>query len=112
MDSLLEVSGLSAGYGRVGVLRGISLKVHGGEIVAVAGANGAGKSTLLKSISGLVRPWSGVIRLEAQDITHRVPEKIVRSGVRQVPEGRRHFGPLSVLDNLVLGAYGDRTLRN
>ncbi|MBI3015429.1 MAG: ABC transporter ATP-binding protein [Candidatus Tectomicrobia bacterium] len=109
---MLDVSGVSAGYGRIGVLKEITLRVGPGEIVAIVGANGAGKSTLLKTISGLVRARRGMIRVEDQEITHWAPEKIVRSGVRHVPEGRQLFGPLSVLDNLLLGAYGDSTLAN
>jgi len=110
MVSMLEVSGLSAGYGRIEILKEISLRVHPGEVVAIVGANGAGKSTLLKTISGLVRARCGTIRVADQEITRWAPEKIVRSGVRHVPEGRQLFGPLSVLDNLLLGAYGDPSL--
>ncbi len=89
------------------VLKNISLHIGQGEIVALIGANGAGKTTLLNTISGIVAPRSGRISLRtAADITrHAAQMRIVRLGISQVPEGRQIFGPLSVLDNLKLGAY-------
>jgi branched-chain amino acid transport system ATP-binding protein len=92
-------------YGSVQALKGISLHVNKGEIVALIGANGAGKTTTLKSISGLLAPRRGSVTFEAQPIAGRPPEAIVRAGISQVPEGRQIFGPLSVRDNLMLGAY-------
>ncbi len=103
---LLDVQGLSAGYGHVPVLRDVSLHVDAGEVVTLVGANGAGKSTLLKAIVGLVRPSRGSIAFDGQDVTRTPPERMVRRGVALVPEGRMLFGPLSVLDNLLLGAHG------
>lgn len=103
---LLEVSGLSAGYGHVPVLRDVSLAVHAGEVVTLIGANGAGKSTLLKAIVGLLRPTAGVVRLAGEDVTRLPPEKMVRRGLALVPEGRMLFGPMSVEENLQLGAHG------
>ena len=105
---ILEVSGLSAGYDRVTVLRDVSLTVGTGELVTVVGSNGAGKSTLLKVIAGLLAPKAGSVRLEGVDVTRTKAERRVRSGVALVPEGRRLFGPLSVSENLDLGAYSAR----
>ena len=102
---MLSVDGVSAGYGRVRVLKGISLEVRQGEVVCIIGANGAGKSTLLKTISGLVHPEEGVVRFEGQDITRLAPQAIVRLGISQVPEGRQIFGDLTVEQNLALGTY-------
>ena len=92
-------------YGSVQALKGISLHVNEGEIVALIGANGAGKTTTLRSISGLLVPRRGTITFGGRSIVGKAPEAIVRSGVSQVPEGRQVFGPLSVTDNLLLGAY-------
>jgi len=101
---VLEVSGLTSHYGRIQALAGIDLKVDDGELVALVGANGAGKSTLLRVISG-VQPSSGKIIFNGKDIAAASPERRVRLGIVQVPEGRQVFGPLSVEDNLRLGAY-------
>ena len=101
---MLEVSGLTSHYGRIQALAGIDLKVDDGELVALVGANGAGKSTLLRVISG-VQPSSGIIIFNGKDIAAASPERRVRLGIVQVPEGRQVFGPLSVEDNLRLGAY-------
>jgi branched-chain amino acid transport system ATP-binding protein len=103
---LLDVRGLCAGYGHVPVLRDVSLHVGAGEVVTLVGANGAGKSTLLKAIVGLVRPAAGSIVFAGEDVTRTPPERMVRRGVALVPEGRMLFGPLSVRDNLLLGAHG------
>ncbi|MBE9566059.1 MAG: ABC transporter ATP-binding protein [Proteobacteria bacterium] len=92
-------------YGSVQALKGISLHVNEGEIVALIGANGAGKTTTLRSISGLLVPRRGTITFGGHSIVGKAPEAIVRAGVSQVPEGRQVFGPLSVTDNLLLGAY-------
>jgi branched-chain amino acid transport system ATP-binding protein len=101
---MLEVSGLGSHYGRIQALSGIDLVVREGELVALVGANGAGKSTLLRVISGL-QPCSGRILFDGKDIGATPPEWRVRRGIVQVPEGRQVFGPLSVEDNLRLGAY-------
>ncbi|HTW85348.1 MAG TPA: ABC transporter ATP-binding protein [Candidatus Sulfotelmatobacter sp.] len=103
---LLEVRGLSAGYGALDVLRGVDLEVDAGELVAVLGANGAGKSTLLRAISRYdadVR--AGGIRFDGHDALRATTERLVRWGLLQVPEGRQLFTELSVDDNLRLGAY-------
>ena len=101
---MLEVHGLTSHYGRIQALAGIDLKVGEGELVALVGANGAGKSTLLRAISG-VQPAAGRIAFNGDDISALSPERRVRLGIVQVPEGRQVFGPLSVEDNLRLGAY-------
>src|ERR1700730_374943 len=102
---LLEVNEVVARYGSVEALRGVSLEVRAGEMVALIGANGAGKSTLLRSITGLLPPTSGRVRLDGRDLTGRPPEEILRAGIALVPERRRVFGGLTVLDNLHLGGY-------
>jgi branched-chain amino acid transport system ATP-binding protein len=102
---MLAVRGLHAGYGAVQVLRGADLDVARGELVTIVGPNGSGKSTLLRAITGLVAPRAGTIRLDGEPLHGRAPEAIVRLGVAMVPEGRELFGPLSVRDNLRLGAY-------
>ena len=88
---MLSVEGLSAGYGRVGVLSDVSLHVDAGEIVALVGANGAGKSTLMAAIAGLVRPNAGRIVLEGRDLTGMPPHAVARGGLALVPEGRDLF---------------------
>ncbi|MCX8007106.1 MAG: ABC transporter ATP-binding protein [Coriobacteriia bacterium] len=108
MSEALVVDGLSAGYGRVEVVREVSLRVAPGEVVALLGSNGAGKSTLLKAICGLVAPWAGTVSIGHEDVTGRPPEHLVRRGVALVPEGRMLFGALTVSDNLALGAYAHR----
>jgi branched-chain amino acid transport system ATP-binding protein len=105
---MLRVQSLSSFYGNIQALRGISLHVGYGEIVALLGANGAGKTTLLNSICGLISSRKGNVIFKDQDITRLPPEKIVRLGISQVPEGRQLFGSLTVLDNLILGAYFHR----
>ncbi|PKQ21307.1 MAG: ABC transporter ATP-binding protein [Actinobacteria bacterium HGW-Actinobacteria-6] len=108
-EVLLRVEGLDAGYGRVPVIRGASLEVMRGEIVTIIGANGAGKSTLLKTIAGLVRPTAGNVTLEDRDVTGLAPERLVRRGLALVPEARMLFGPMSVAENLALGAHTRRS---
>lgn len=105
MSDVLEVRGLHAGYGRVPVVREVTLRVGSGEVVALLGSNGSGKSTLLKAIVGLVKPARGVVRLFGQDVTGVPPERLVARGLVLVPEGRMLFGPLTVAENLALGAY-------
>ncbi len=106
--ALLEVDRVTCHYGGVRALHQVSLKEDEGEIVALIGGNGAGKSTLLNLISGFMRPTSGRIALNGADITRLSPEKIVDLGIGQVPEGRLLFGPLTVRENLELGAYKRR----
>ncbi len=106
--TLLEVAGLTAGYGRVQALHGVELTVTGNEIVALVGPNGAGKTTLLRTISGLVRPTGGQIRFAGHDVTGQPVESVVRRGLAHVPEGRRLFAGLSVRDNLRLGGWATR----
>jgi branched-chain amino acid transport system ATP-binding protein len=105
---LLKVTGLHVNYGNVIALRGVSLEVAEGEIVAVIGPNGAGKSTLLLSIAGVVKAKAGSIELAGRNAGQMQPEALVAAGLSLVPEGRHIFGSLSVADNLALGA----TVRN
>ncbi|MGH3769734.1 MAG: ABC transporter ATP-binding protein [Pseudonocardiaceae bacterium] len=105
---LLEVAGLTAGYGRVQVLEGVDLTIAGNEIVALVGSNGAGKTTLLRTLSGLVNPSGGRISFAGQDIAGQRVESVVRRGLAHVPEGRRLFAGLSVRDNLRLGGWACR----
>jgi branched-chain amino acid transport system ATP-binding protein len=104
-EPILAVSGLRAGYGATEILRGVDLVVGRGEIIAVLGSNGAGKSTLNRTISGVVRPWSGSIRFADAAIERERPAAIVARGLIQVPEGRRIFPNMTVRENLDLGAY-------
>lgn len=108
---MLRVKDLIAGYGRITAVRGVSLEVKSGEIVAVLGANGAGKSTTLKAISGLVRPTSGEIAFEGKRIDRAKAYRIARMGIVQCPEGRRLFSNLTVRENLEMGAYARRDVR-
>jgi len=103
--SLLEVTDLAVDYGQIQALKGISLEVAQGEVVAMLGANGAGKTTLMRSLSGLIPPRSGRIVYDGVDITSLGADRIVRQGIAQSPEGRRVFGTLTVAENLRLGAY-------
>ena len=103
---MLEVRDLTASYGAVRALKGISLSVGAGEVVTLVGANGAGKSTTLRTISGLLHPSEGTITLEGERIDRMNPERIVRLGVSHVPEGRKVFPGLTVMDNLQLGTVG------
>ncbi len=102
---MLEVANLSAGYGQLEVLHGVSLNLAQGEIVAVLGANGVGKTTLNRTLSGVLRPTAGRITFDGQDITNAGHDAIVKAGLIHVPEGRKIFPNLSVRDNLLLGAY-------
>ena len=103
--ALLEVNNLEVHYGVIKALKNISFEVNEGEIIALIGANGAGKTTTLHTISGILPVTSGNIILNGQDITKVPAHKIVKLGISQVPEGRRVFSQLSVLDNLKMGAY-------
>ncbi|WP_337288129.1 ABC transporter ATP-binding protein [Candidatus Methylomirabilis sp.] len=102
---MLRLHEVHAHYGAIHALRGISLEVKEGQIVTLIGANGAGKSSTLMTISGILRPTSGRIIFEDEDLTHLPSHAIVRRGISQVPEGRRIFPTLSVLENLEMGAY-------
>ena len=103
---MLKIDELVTSYGKIQALKGITMEVSQGEIVALIGANGAGKSTTLKTISGLLRPVSGSVLFAGEAIHSLPPEAIVSRGVVQVPEGRKIFPNLSVLENLEVGAYG------
>ncbi len=102
---LLQVRGLSAGYGSGPVLFGVDLDFLAGELVALIGANGAGKSTLLGVLSGLLKPLAGSVVFDGRDITGHRPEAVVKAGLVHVPQGRRLFGTMSVEKNLRLGAF-------
>jgi branched-chain amino acid transport system ATP-binding protein len=102
---MLEVQGVNTYYGNIHALKDVSIDVEKGEIVTIIGANGAGKSTMLKTTSGLLKPRTGSIRLEGEDLTLLRPHNIVMKGVVQVPEGRRVFGRLTVRENLEMGAF-------
>lgn len=106
--ALLELSGVKVAYGNVEALHGIDLRVEEGEIVSILGANGAGKSTTLLTISGLVRPCAGEIIFDGQRLSRMPSHEIVGRGIAQSPEGRRVFGPMTVLENLRLGAFSIR----
>ena len=101
---ILQVSGLDSHYGPIKALHGIDIEIGEGQLVALVGANGAGKTTLLRAISG-VQPSSGSIRFAGGEIGRMSADKRVRAGICQVPEGRQVFGPMTVEDNLRLGAY-------
>jgi branched-chain amino acid transport system ATP-binding protein len=109
---MLEVNNVFVSYGHIKALRGVSINVHEGEVVALIGANGSGKSTLLSSILGVQRPTSGTISFMGKDITRSSTDKIVGSGLVISPEGSCIFPQMTVMENLLLGAYhvkGDKT---
>ena len=110
--ALLELHGVDAFYGRVQALHGVTLQIDKGEIVALIGSNGAGKTTTLRTISGLMHPAKGQVLFDGQDITFTDAAKIVQLGICQSPEGRRLFARMSVLDNLLMGAYSRRDRAN
>jgi len=105
MTNVLEVQDLAVNYGAIRALQGISFHVEEGEIVTLIGANGAGKSTTLKTISGLLRPAAGSLRYRGESIVGIPADRIVKLGIVQVPEGRQIFAPLTVRENLEMGAY-------
>lgn len=107
-DGMLEVADLVSGYGPVRVLHGLSISVDQGATVAVLGPNGAGKSTLLKTIIGLIPSQTGEIKFEGRPIEKLPPEAVLEQGIALVPEGRRVFARLTVLENLRMGAYRER----
>ncbi|MBP2634779.1 MAG: livF 7 [Firmicutes bacterium] len=102
---MLKVDNINVYYGAIHALKGISVEVNQGEIVTLIGANGAGKSTTLRTISGLLKPKTGQILFEGQNIAGTAAQNIVKLGISQVPEGRRVFAHMTVLENLDLGAY-------
>lgn len=108
IDALLSVENLVVAYGAVEALKGVSLEIQEGDIVAVLGANGAGKTTLLKVISGLVPIKSGVVRLMGQDLSKYPPHQLAALGMAHIPEGRRVFATLTVEENLNIGTWGVR----
>ena len=105
MSALLDIQGLRGGYGRVEVLRGVDLQVGAGEMVALLGSNGAGKSTLNKMVCGLTPAWSGTVHFDGKDLSGAHYRDVVKAGLIQVPEGRKVFPNLSVLENLELGSF-------
>ena len=104
-STVLDIKGLTSHYGRIQALHGVDIEVGEGQLVALVGANGAGKTTLLRTISGVQPASGGSVRLHANDITQMSADKRVRAGICQVPEGRQVFGPMSIEDNLRLGAF-------
>lgn len=108
---MLKIKNLDVYYGKLYTLKKVSLHIKKGEIVTLIGSNGAGKTTLLNTVSGIVKPASGSILFEGEDITKLTPEKIVKTGISQVPEGRLIFKTLTVEENLLLGAYSQYSLR-
>jgi branched-chain amino acid transport system ATP-binding protein len=109
---VISVKELDAGYGDIQVLRGVSLEINEGEIVSLVGANAAGKSTMVKALSGIIKPWRGQVLFDGVRVDTLEPHEIVELGIIQVPEGRRLFPQMSVLENLLLGAYTPRTRRD
>jgi branched-chain amino acid transport system ATP-binding protein len=105
MAALLELKNVHTYYGHIHALKGVDLQVNQGEIVTLIGSNGAGKSTTLRTISGMVRPKQGTIHLEGRDITGMKPHDIAALGIGHVPEGRRIFPLLTVIENLEMGAW-------
>jgi ABC-type branched-subunit amino acid transport system ATPase component len=102
---MLKIEQLNAGYGDIQVLWDINLEIQTGEVVALIGSNGAGKSTLLWTLSGLLKPMSGSIHFEGEDLANASPDRTVSLGLTQVPQGRRLFAGLTVKENLLQGAY-------
>lgn len=105
MGTMLKINDINVFYGAIHAIKGVSLEVNEGEIVTLIGANGAGKSTILRTISGLLKPKTGSIQFEGQDIAGMPAHEIVKTGISQVPEGRRIFAEMTVLENLELGAF-------
>lgn len=104
----LQVTNVHAGYGNIPVLRDVSFHVDEGEVVAVIGPNGAGKTTLLKTISGLIAPTAGEITFVGQSIQGMAPHLVAKAGISHIPEGRRLFENMTVIENLLMGAYAKR----
>ncbi|HJM48621.1 MAG TPA: ABC transporter ATP-binding protein [Alphaproteobacteria bacterium] len=110
-DAILTLNNIETYYGPIMAIRGVSLRVETGRIVAVLGANGAGKTTILKTISGVMDPRKGSVLFDGQEIQNRNPDWVVRQGLCHVPEGREVFPFLSVRENLMMGAYARRDRR-
>lgn len=108
MSALLKLTDVHTYYGKIQALKGVSFEVHEGEVVTLLGSNGAGKSTTLMTISGILRPSKGTIEWQGENIVGVPPSKIVEKGIIHVPEGRRVFGSLTVLENLELGGFSIR----
>ncbi|NLB17972.1 MAG: ABC transporter ATP-binding protein, partial [Syntrophomonadaceae bacterium] len=108
---LLTINNLNSGYGDIKIIKNVSLEVNSGEIVSIIGANGAGKTTLLKTISGIITPDSGEIKLEDQRIDKLAPHQITDLGIIHVPEGRRIFPMFTVYENLLIGSTMPRTIK-
>jgi branched-chain amino acid transport system ATP-binding protein len=106
--TLLEIDGLTVRHGQLAAVTDVSLAVHEGETLAIIGANGAGKTTLLRTIAGVLRPSSGLIRYDGRDVTRTPAHRRVAAGIALVPEGRRLFASLSVVENLATGTYRRR----
>jgi branched-chain amino acid transport system ATP-binding protein len=102
---MLEVRDLRVHYGAVEAVKGVSFQINAGEMISLIGANGAGKSTILRALTGLVRPSSGTIEFHGQSLVGLAPHQIIRLGIGHVPEGRRLFPKMSVMENLKIGAY-------
>ena len=102
---MLKINDMNVYYGAIHALKGISLEINEGEIVTLIGANGAGKSTTLRTISGLLKPKTGTIEFEGKNIAGMPAQNIVKAGISQVPEGRRVFAEMTVMENLELGAF-------
>ncbi|MDF2038002.1 ABC transporter ATP-binding protein [Bacillus sp. CMF12] len=102
---MLKVNGINAFYGKIQVLKNISLEVEEGSIVTILGANGAGKTTTMKTISGLLKPQAGSIQFQGHDVTGLRPDQLLRKGIALVPEGRQILSGMTVLENLEMGAY-------
>ena len=105
MGTMLKIDDINVFYGAIHAIKGVSLEVNEGEIVTLIGANGAGKSTILRTISGLLKPKGGSINFLGNDIAGKAAHEIVKAGISQVPEGRRIFAEMTVLENLELGAF-------
>lgn len=105
MNSMLKIEDISVFYGAIHAIKGVSLEVNQGEIVTLIGANGAGKSTILRTVSGLLKPKEGTISFEDSVISGMPAHEIVAKGISQVPEGRRIFAEMTVMENLELGAF-------
>ncbi|MEK3855789.1 ABC transporter ATP-binding protein [Cytobacillus sp. FSL H8-0458] len=115
---MLKINGINAFYGKIQVLKNISLEVEEGSIVTILGANGAGKTTTMKTISGMLKPQAGSIQFQGQDVTGLRPDQLLRKGIALVPEGRQILSGMTVLENLEMGAYHrkdneiDRDIKN
>lgn len=105
MGCMLKIEDINVYYGAIHAIKGISMEVNEGEIVTLIGANGAGKSTTLRTVSGLLKPKTGKILFEGADIAGKAAQNIVKTGISQVPEGRRIFANMTVMENLELGAF-------